>query len=107
MGTETSNVAIARRLCLAWEDMLLRDPLSEEVAYRIGKLVDRAEPIQGKAFLKTGKGQEMLGQCLEMTLGLRGLLAQGDAPPWAALTELEVLFEELLLTAYAFRVRAG
>jgi len=107
VGSATKDRTAAGKLVRAWEEMLARDALVEEVAYRIGKLADRAEPIRNKAFLKTGKGQEMTFRCLEMTRAFRAALARGGEAPWVALTELEVLFDELLRTAYAFRVRAG
>lgn len=107
MVTTNPETPVARRLCHAWEGMLEGEPLAGEVEYRVRKLLDRAEPIQGKAFLQTARGQEMLGRCLEMTLSLRDVLEGGREAPWADLTELEVLFEELLKAAYAFRVRTG
>ena len=107
MAYQPSEIPLARQLCQLWEEMLDSDVLGEEVGYRIRKLLDRAEPIQGKAFLQTVKGQEMTGQCLEMTRALRGSLRTQATPPWAGLTDLEVLFDELLKMAYAFRVRTG
>lgn len=107
MDTVPADMAVAVQLLRAWEELLARDTLGQEVAYRIGKLADRAEPIRNKAFLKTGKGQEMTRRCLEMTQSLRAALARGGEVPWAALTDLETLFDDLLRTAYAFRVRAG
>ena len=107
MPVPTSDLPLARQLCHLWEEMLEQDVLGEEVAYRVRKMVDRADPIQGKAFLQTVKGQEMLGRCLEMTRVLRGRLGRDNQAPWATLTELEVLFDELLKMAYAFRVRTG
>lgn len=107
MGSAARERTAAGKLVRAWEEMLAGNALGEEVAYRIGKLADRAEPIRNKAFLKTGKGQEMSLRCLEMTQAFRATTARGGEVPWAALTELEVLFDELLRTAYAFRVRAG
>jgi hypothetical protein len=107
MTNRSSAPPLARQLCQLWEEMLDADALSEEVEYRVRKLLDRAEPIQGKAFLQTVKGQEMTGQCLEMTRALRDSLQRDTDIPWAGLTDLEVLFEELLIMAYAFRVRTG
>lgn len=107
MTRHSSEIPVARQLCQLWEEMLEDDILGGEVEYRFRKLLDRADPIQGKAFLQTVKGQEMTGRCLEMTRALRGSLGPGADVPWAGLTELEVLFEELLKTAYAFRVRTG
>ncbi|MDF1553223.1 MAG: hypothetical protein P1P84_09185 [Deferrisomatales bacterium] len=107
MTDRPAVIPLARQLCQLWEEMLDADALGEEAEYRVGKLLDRAEPIQGKAFLQTVKGQEMTGQCLEMTRSLRGPLQRGGEVPWAGLTDLEVLFEELLKMAYAFRVRTG
>ena len=107
MTNRSPELPVARQLCQRWEEMLDAGALGEEAEYRVRKLLDRAEPIQGKAFLQTVKGQEMTGQCLEMTRALRGSLQRDTDVPWAGLTELEVLFEELLKTAYAFRVRTG
>ena len=93
MTNRPSELPLARQLCQLWEEMLKTDALSEEVEYRVRKLLDRAEPIQGKAFLQTVKGQEMTGQCLEMTRALRGSLQRDTDIPWDGLTDLEVLFE--------------
>ena len=107
MTDRPSEIPLARQLCQLWEEMLDADALCEEVEYRVRKLLNRAEPIQGKAFLQTVKGQEMTGQCLVMTRALRGSLQREAELPWAGLTDLEVLFDELLKMAYAFRVRTG
>jgi hypothetical protein len=107
MPTVKPETRLARQLCLVWDEILHRETLSVEVEYRVRKLLDRVEPIQGKPFLQTAKGQDMLRQCLEMTGAVREALQRGGAPPWLALTDLEVLFDELLKTTYAFRVRTG
>lgn len=101
--TEVTLIELSRD----WESLLDLEGISSESGYRIRRLIDRAQPLADKMFLKTVKGREMVLQCSEKTRALRGQLESGSERLYSALTELERLYEELLKRAYEFRVKAG
>jgi hypothetical protein len=107
MVRETHMTVTLIELSEAWESLLDLEGISLESGYRIRRLIDRAQPLAEKMFLKTVKGREMVVQCWEKTRVLRDQLESGGEPLYAALTELERLYEELLKKAYEFRVKAG
>jgi len=90
-----------------WKNLLDSEDVPPESEYRIRKLIDRAGPLVGKIFLKTARGREMVSECAEKTRLFRGQLGSGDERLYRVLTELETTYQDLLKTAYEFRVKAG
>lgn len=90
-----------------WESLLDLDGISSESGYRIRRLINRAQPLADKMFLKTVKGREMILQCSEKTRVLRNQLESRGERLFSALTELERLYEELVKRTYEFRIKAG
>jgi hypothetical protein len=107
MVGETHIEVTLIELSHAWESLLDLEGISSESGYRIRRLIDRAQPLADKMFLKTVKGREMILQCWEKTRVLRGQLESRGERLYSALTELERLYEELLKRAYEFRIKAG
>jgi hypothetical protein len=107
MSEATGERSVAKQLCRAWEELLDRGGLSEELEYRILKMLERMIPIANKVFLKTAKGQIVLHQCLQKTVLLQEELYENRENAFLLLTDLERTFDDLLKTAYKFRVRTG
>ena len=96
-----------RNLRRDWEGLMESALLSEEATYRISKLIERSLSIEGKMFLKTLKGQDLIVQCAERTRALREELTMPGDTVYKGLTELEECYEELLRKTSEFRVKAG
>jgi hypothetical protein len=90
-----------------WRNLLDSEDVPPESEYRIRKLIDRSGPLVEKIFLKTARGREMVSECAEQTRLFRSHLGFGDERLYRALTELEMTYQDLLKTAYEFRVKAG
>jgi hypothetical protein len=106
MEGEPGEVTIPR-LTLGWKSLLHLDGISAESKYRISRLIERAVPLAGKMFVKTIKGKEMMKQCAEKTRVVRDQIESRGEHIYAALTELEKVYEEFLKLVYEFRVKAG
>jgi hypothetical protein len=102
-----SSVATIEALKHSWESLLDLESVSEETKYRIRRLIDRAAPLEGKMFVKTIKGKEMIAQCAEKTCAVRDRLESRRADVYVPLTDLERTYEEFLKLVYEFRVKAG
>lgn len=107
MTGATRKASAARELCRAWQNLLNRGELSPELEYRIQKMLDRMNPIMNKIYLKTAKGQAVLLQCLQKTQTLQDEVEAKGTRVFHVVTDLEKVFEDLLKTTYAFRVRGG
>jgi hypothetical protein len=90
-----------------WQTLVETEKMSGEAQYRIGRLIERSGPIEGKMFVKTVKGRELISQCAERTRALRDRLRMPGEVLYKSLTELETCYEELVKKTYEFRVKAG
>jgi hypothetical protein len=106
MEREPTEATIVNLTC-GWENLLDLEGISGESEYRIRRLIERAVPLSGKMFVKTVKGKEMIAQCAEKTRVVQEELESRSAYVYAAITELERAYEELLKQVYEFRVKAG
>jgi hypothetical protein len=98
---------LAEELRHTWQDILEQRSLSQEVEYRIRKMMDRMTPLLGKMYLKTVKGREFILQCAEKTGRLLDHLDSNDEQLYYILTDLEKTYEDLLKRTYEFRIKAG
>jgi DnaJ-domain-containing protein 1 len=107
MESEPRGEVTLAELSSGWESLLQVQNMSQESAYRIRRLIDRALPLADKMFLKTIKGREMLIQCAQQTVRLRDELESHGERLHKAMTELEKTYEDLLKKTHEFRVKAG
>jgi len=102
--------AMALRLRGAWEEVLKKEGLSQEVEYRIRKMNNRLTPIVDKLFLKTLKGQEIILQCVKKTKVVETELnSYGEHKDrlYYSLTDLEKTYEDFIKQSYEFHITAG
>ncbi len=91
----------------ACQAILDRPGLPPELTYRMQRIMGRFQPVADKMFLKTLKGAQTLSLCTSQVRTLaRHLPAQGNLL-YRQVTDLENTLEELLKSAYEFRVKAG
>jgi len=107
LKTGGTGKALGLKLVCNLESILAQDGLSPEVAYRLGKIIQGLLPLVDRLYLKTLKGQELLGECLEQAAALEGHLQVPDHNLYLLLTNLEKTYEDLLQKIYEFRVKAG
>jgi hypothetical protein len=107
LKTGSNGKALGLRLVDDLQAILAREGLSPEVAYRLGKIIQGLAPLVDRLYLKTLKGQELLGECLEQTRALQDRLHAPDEDFYVLLTDLEKTYEDLLQKIYEFRVKAG
>jgi hypothetical protein len=107
----SSNRAALFELHDFWLELAASRSCSPEVDYRLRKMSRRLAHMADMMFIKTVKAQEMLLQCREFSQRLSDLLDTVEQEQgrdlYRVLTGLEVLFEELLIKTYEFRVKAG
>ncbi|MDQ7781747.1 MAG: hypothetical protein RDU20_02630 [Desulfomonilaceae bacterium] len=94
-------------LCSLWESILEEEGLSEEVHYRIRKLIDRTRALTDKMFVKTLKGREMIAECADMSRAVQDHVSADRDRLYSLLTHLESVHEDFLKKTYEFRVKAG
>ncbi|MDR3554297.1 MAG: hypothetical protein P4L55_06050 [Syntrophobacteraceae bacterium] len=95
------------QFCNICAALLAQPGLPCEFRYRIGKLIDSVIPIDGKVYLKTLRGKEILRQCIEIANSVEHDLIRNDDLPYRTLTALEITCNDLLNRTYEFRIKAG
>ena len=87
--------------------MITANGLSEELAYRLEKLILRLDSIADKIFIKTVKAQDILFECEQLSEKLKSELNEPQTKPLAVLTRIETQVEDLVKKTHAFRIKAG
>lgn len=94
------------RLDSNWRDMLSARQLTDEVTYRIQKLIVRLDAIGDKIFVSTLKGHEILIECLKITERFKSEQNKPDSA-LRLLTRLENHMDDLVKKTHDFRIKAG
>jgi hypothetical protein len=104
LSTGKKNI---ERLNLAWRDMIATNGLTDELAYRLEKLILRLDSIVDKIFIKTVKAQDVLFECEQLSEKFKLELNKPQNKSLELLTRIEVQVENLVKETHAFRVKAG
>ena len=95
------------RLHTVWRNMIAANGLTEELAYRLEKLILRLDSIADKIFIKTVKAQDILFECEQLSEKFKSELNEPQTKPLAVLTRIETQVEDLVKKTHAFRIKAG
>jgi len=104
LSTGKNNI---ERLDTVWRKMIAANGLTEELAYRLEKLILRLDSIADKIFIKTVKAQDILFECEQLSEKFKSELNEPLAKPLAVLTRIETQVEDLVKKTHAFRIKAG
>jgi hypothetical protein len=104
LSTGKNNI---ERLDTVWRNMIAANGLTEELAYRLEKLILRLDSIADKIFIKTVKAQDILFECEQLSEKFRSELNEPLTRPLAVLTRIETQVEDLVKKTHAFRIKAG
>jgi endonuclease III len=95
------------RLDSVWRHMIATNGLTDELAYRIEKLILRVNSIVDKIFIKTVKAHNVLAECEQLTEQFRSELHKQDDKALMTLTRIEIQIDDLVKETHAFRIKAG
>lgn len=95
------------RLDTVWRDMIANNGLTEELAYRLEKLILRLDSIADKIFIKTVKAQDILLECEQLSERFKSGLNKQQNDTLILLTRIEDQVEDLVKKTHAFRIKAG
>ena len=104
LSTGKNNI---ERLDTVWRNMIAANGLTEELAYRLEKLILRLDSIADKIFIKTVKAQDILFECEQLSEKFKSELNEPLTKPLAVLTRIETQVEDLVKKTHAFRIKAG
>lgn len=104
LSTGKNNI---ERLDLVWRDMIATNGLTEELAYRLEKLILRLGSIADKIFIKTVKAQDILFECEQLSAKFKSELNKPQNDALVLLTRIEDQVEDLVKKTHAFRIKAG
>jgi hypothetical protein len=104
LSTGKNNI---ERLDTVWRDMIANNGLTEEVAYRLEKLILRLDSIADKIFIKTVKAQDILFDCEQLSEKFKSELNKPQNNTLILLTRIEDQVEDLVKKTHAFRIKAG
>jgi hypothetical protein len=104
LSTGKSNI---ERLDSVWRDMIATNGLTEELAYRLEKLILRLDSIADKIFIKTVKAKDILLECEKLSEKFKSELSKPKNKTLMLLTRIEVQVEDLVKKTHAFRIKAG
>jgi hypothetical protein len=104
LSTGKNNI---ERLDTVWRNMIAANGLTEELAYRLEKLILRLDSIADKIFIKTVKAQDILFECEQLSEKFKSELKEPQTKPLAVLTRIETQVEDLVKKTHAFRIKAG
>ena len=104
LSTGKDNI---ERLNSVWRNMITANGLSEELAYRLEKLILRLDSIADKIFIKTVKAQDILFECEQLSEEFQSVLNGPLNEPLVLLTRIEMQVEDLVKKTHAFRIKAG
>ena len=104
LSTGKNNI---ERLDSFWRDMIAANGLSEELAYRLEKLILRLDSIADKIFIKTVKAQDILFECEQLSEKFKLELDEPQNQLLTLLTRIEDQIEDLVKKTHAFRIKAG
>jgi hypothetical protein len=104
LSTGKNNI---ERLDTVWRNMIAANGLTEELAYRLEKLILRLDSIADKIFIKTVKAQDILFECEQLSEKFKSELNEPQTKPLAVLTRIETQVEDLVKKTHAFRIKAG
>jgi hypothetical protein len=104
LSKEKNNI---ERLGATWREIIDSRGLSQEVAYRLEKLILRLDVIVDKMFVKTVRAHDMLSECQQLTERFRSELNKHYHEALLQLTRLEAHLDELVRKTHEFRIKAG
>jgi len=104
LSTGKNNI---ERLDTVWRNMIAANGLTEELTYRLEKLILRLDSIADKIFIKTVKAQDILFECEQLSEKFKSELNEPQTKPLAVLTRIETQVEDLVKKTHAFRIKAG
>ena len=96
-----------QRLDSVWRDMIETNGLTEELAYRIEKLILRLNSIVDKMFVKTVKAHNVLSGCEQLTEQFKSELHKQEDKALMTLTRIEIQIDDFVKETHAFRIKAG
>jgi hypothetical protein len=90
-----------------WREIIASEKPSNEIIYRLEKLIRRLDTLADKIFIKTVKGHDILLKCLRLTEQFQlNINAQREAD-FLLLTCIEACVDGLVRKTHDFRIKAG
>ena len=90
-----------------WRETISSGMLSDEIVYRLEKLILRLDAVADKIFVKTAKAQEILLKCLQLTEQFQSKINVHREAAFLLLTHLEDRVDGLVRKTHEFRIKAG
>jgi endonuclease III len=107
MSKATKGKDSIERLDSIWRNLIATNGLTQELAYRIEKLILRLDSIVDKIFVKTVKAHNILAECEQLTEQFKSELDKPGNQSLTILTRMEIQVEDLVKKTHAFRIKAG
>jgi hypothetical protein len=107
MYLESNGKGVIHQLDSIWRDIIAARGPTQEIVYRIEKLILRLDVVVDKLFIKTVKAHHILLECIHLTEQFRLELNSRRNQVYVLLTRLESSVDDLVRKTHEFRVKAG
>ena len=107
MSALTSGKSVIIHLNSVWREIISAEMLSDEIVYRLEKLILRLDAVADKIFVKTTKAHIILLKCLRLTEQFQSKIDAHREAAFLLLTHLEDCVDGLVRKTNEFRIKAG
>jgi hypothetical protein len=107
MNTITSGKSAIMHLNSVWREFISVEMLSDEIEYRLEKLILRLNVVADKIFIKTVKAHNILLNCIQLTEQFQSKINKHRDAAFLHLTHLEDCVDDLVQKTHEFRIKAG